>query len=472
MANSSTIFLSLFGGVFLLAGLAMLISGLGDIGVAENDDQWVLVVMGIIFAAAGGAVIAAGFRHGAEVKAIEAAKQRHPSEPWMWERTWTSRRIEHDAGSTTVALWAFALIWNAIVITAGILGWEEMAAQVSEEPAVLFVLLFPVVGIGVFIAAVRSTMQWRRFGTSALVLRRIPVALGRDFTGTLELPADVREADEIMVSLRCLRTTKSGKNTSTAVIWSDEQRYPRTLIGSGPSGPTLAVSFRVPADEPETSVGSGYPSIRWELNVSAAVAGVDFGASYRLPVFRTHDTHEPGASSEEAPSPRAERAFGVVERTIVRQRGADGSSVWHYPPLRAPSAAVFLTGFTIVWSVVVYFLASSDAPGIFTALFGFFEILLIMGTVDVLLGRVTVTIDRRGMSVLGGPGFSMNTRVVPLADVQQFRVKGGMTVGSTVYHSIEASLANGKTVTVGKYLRSRAEAEEIVEEMEEELKRG
>lgn len=463
--------MALFGGVFFLVGLAMLISGLGDIGAAEEGDQWVLAFMGVVFATAGGAVIVAGFRHRAELSAIETAKQRHPSEPWMWERKWRSRRIEHHAGWTSVALWAFALFWNAIVMTAGVLGWEEMASQASEEPAILFVLLFPIVGIGLLVAAVRSTMQWHRFGTSALVLNRLPVSLGRDLDGVLELPSDVRNAEEVLATLRCLRTTRSGKNTTTTVVWSDERRHPRASMGIGPSGPTLAVRFRVPTDEPETSVGNDYPSINWELSVSAAVEGVDFSASYPLPVFKTNETPEPGTDEADKPiTERPVRSSGVVERTIVRQRAADGTATWDYPPMRARKAAVFLTGFTIVWSAIMWLLVSQDAPGIFVAVFGFFEVLLILGTVDVLLGRVTVTVDRSGMLVKHGVGSFLRTRVVAPSDIARIRVKGGMTVGSTMYHNIVATLSDGKNVPVGNYLRSRAEAEAIVEEMEEALK--
>lgn len=473
MINAASIFMALFGGVFFLVGLAMLISGLGDIGTSEEGDQWVLAVMGVVFATAGGAVIVAGFRHRAEVNAIEAAKQRHPSEPWMWERKWQTRRIEHHAGWTTVGLWAFAFFWNAIVLTAGALGWEEMAAEASEEPAILFVLLFPIIGIGVIVAAVRSTLQWRRFGTSALVLSRIPISLGRDLDGVLELPSDVRNAEEVVATLRCLRTTRSGKNTTTTVIWSDERRHPRASMGIGPSGPTLAVRFRVPADEPESTVGGGTPSISWELSVSAAVEGVDFSASYPLPVFRTSDTPEPGSEEVERPTiERNERISGVVERTIIRQRAADGGATWDYPPMRAPKAAVFLSGFTIVWSAILWLMLTNDAPGIIVAVFGFFEILLIMGTADVLLGRVVVTIDRSGMFVRSGLTTSLSSRQFAASDVLRFRVKGGMTVGSTMFHSIEATLRSGKAMTVGKYLRSRGEAEAIVAEMEEELRRG
>lgn len=473
MINAASIFMTLFGGVFFLAGLAMLISGLGDVGVSDDEGQWVLAAMGTIFATVGGGIIYLGFRHGAEEKERAAARERHPSEPWMWERKWQTRRIEHHAGWTTVGLWAFAFFWNAIVVTAGTLGWEEMAAEASEEPAILFVLLFPIVGIGVIVAAVRSTLQWRRFGTSALVLNRIPVSLGRDLDGVLELPSDVRNAEEVVATLRCLRTTRSGKNTTTTVIWSDERRHPRASMGIGPSGPTLAVRFRVPADEPESTVGGGTPSISWELSVSAAVEGVDFSASYPLPVFRTSDTPEPGSEEVERPTiERSERASGVVERTIIRQRAADGAATWDYPPMRAPKAAVFLAGFTIAWSAILWLMLANDAPGIFVAVFGFFEILLVMGTADVVLGRVVVTIDRSEMSVRSGLTMTPNSRKFAASDVLRFRVKGGMTVGSTMFHSIEATLRSGKTVIVGKYLRSRGEAEAIVGEMEEELRRG
>jgi hypothetical protein len=317
-------------------------------------------------------------------------------------------------------------------------------------------------------------MQWRRFGTSAFVLNRVPVGLGRELEGVIELPNDVREAEEVLVVLTCLRTTRSGKNTTTTALWNDEQRYPRTLMGSGPSGPTLAVRFVLPTDQPPTSVESGYPSVRWQVSVAAAIAGVDFSAHYQVPVFRTNEPPIAlnAGSTDATPIDSArERGSGIVRRTIVRERTSDGASVWNYRPLRAPSGAAFMTFFTLIWTGIVYLLITQDVSEFLTIIFGFFEVVLVLGTVDVLAGRTIVMIDRQGMLVQSGPGILLRSRRVAFADVGTFEIKSGMTIGTTMYHTIEVTTEEGKKVTVGTYLRSRAEAEEIAEEMREEVKR-
>lgn len=473
MANAGTIILVLFGGVFFLVGITLFVTALNDIGLAEDNSPWVLAAMGAVFAAVGGGIIWIGLHARTSMRRQEELQQQHPKEPWLWEERWRDRRIKHDARGASLALWGFAILWNAIVGTAIAAGWRDLLDQVSEEPGMLFFLLFPVVGIGVLIAAIRSTMQWRRFGTSTLVLDRLPVPIGGELEGVLELPADVREADEVLVTLVCLRTTRHGKNTTTTMLWGDERRHPRSSMGSGSSGPTLAIRFSVPPDAVPSSVGGGTPSISWKVRVTAAVSGVDFAAEYPIPVFQTDDPPTTTRAAEDAPKPDRthQRGAGVIQRTIVRAPLPEGGAEWVYPAFRAKGGAAFMFLFTLFWTGIVYLLVTQDVPGIFAAIFGFFEVVLVLGLIDVLFGRLIVRIDRQGLVATSGPGILWKTRRLPLNGVTTFEVKLGMTVGSTAYHSIEARTDGGQKLAVGKYLRSRGEAEAIVEEMEAELKR-
>ena len=86
---------------------------------------------------------------------------------WMMRRLFTGEAAA--AGSTNAGagfLWFFALVWNAISFPAAIFAIPQGMAD--GEWAVLFVLLFPIIGLGVLWAAILTTFeQLRRGGASA-----------------------------------------------------------------------------------------------------------------------------------------------------------------------------------------------------------------------------------------------------------------------------------------------------------------
>jgi len=71
-----------------------------------------------------------------------------------------SRAPAKTAASAVGGLWFFALMWNAISFPAAAIAVPQGLAE--GEWGVLFVLLFPLIGIGVLWAAIGATVAWLR----------------------------------------------------------------------------------------------------------------------------------------------------------------------------------------------------------------------------------------------------------------------------------------------------------------------
>ncbi len=285
MNTANAIILVLFGGIFAVVGVFVTLDSISTDPNTDGEPPWASVVMGSLFAAVGIGVMAVGVRQGLVGSRQEEFRRRYPDQPWQWRDDWRSGRIEHNAKWLAIAMWAFSILWNGIVLMAGVLGGEDLLRQASEEPMTYLFLLFPVVGVGVLFLAVRAAMQWRRYGTSTLILRSVPVRIGGQLEATVQLPPDVRGASELKVQVSCSRTTRHGKNSTTTVLWSEERTYPGISMGVGPHGPTLTVRQDIPKEAEQSSVGSPNPSVNWKVEISAEVEGVDFQADYIIPVF-------------------------------------------------------------------------------------------------------------------------------------------------------------------------------------------
>jgi hypothetical protein len=99
----------------VLAGLFLIGASLRGFAGEELLRKNVLSgIIGIVFAIAGLAIVAAGV-HGARRADAEAAlRARHPGEPWMWNPAWTDRRISDRSRASTLSLWLFTFFWNGV----------------------------------------------------------------------------------------------------------------------------------------------------------------------------------------------------------------------------------------------------------------------------------------------------------------------------------------------------------------------
>ena len=86
---------------------------------------------------------------------------------WMMRRLFTGEAAAATSNNAGAGfLWFFALVWNAISFPAALIAIPQGVAD--GEWGVLFVLLFPIIGLGVLWAAILTTFeQLRRGGAPA-----------------------------------------------------------------------------------------------------------------------------------------------------------------------------------------------------------------------------------------------------------------------------------------------------------------
>ncbi|HYO78340.1 MAG TPA: hypothetical protein VE010_17910 [Thermoanaerobaculia bacterium] len=222
-----------------------------------------------------------GLKRAAETSRLQA---RHPGEPWMWNVEWASRRIHDQNRPAMVLLWLFAILWNA---TAAPVLFFLPRAIATQNYIGFVALIFPLVGLGIIIAAVRMTMRALRFRRSALVLTDLPVPLGGAFRGRVEVPyAPLAEAVSITVKFAAIYRYRSGKSTHEKVLWQDEREIARGAIGRTPEGVSIPIAMDVPAHLPQTNDDAFHQHL-WRLTVKGEVPGIDDAATFEVPVFDT-----------------------------------------------------------------------------------------------------------------------------------------------------------------------------------------
>ena len=421
-------------------------------------------LFGVTFGGVGfGGIVAvlAGRRKLREQEALEAG---HPESPWLWRADWASGRIIDSGRATMFSVWVFAALWNLISFPTGFLGVR--AAIQEGKPAALLALLFPLVGSGLLVWAVRLTLRYRKYGVSRLELSTIPGVIGRTLTGMVRAPARMQPADGFEVTLTCVRrvTTRSGKSNSTSesIIWQDERRVRGEPTRTAAAMEThIPVAFRLPADAQPSDDSDPNNRVLWQLRLSAVTPGLDYESQFEVPVFRTSASDQPLSAEEEriTQDPLAGAGYQQpADSRIVVTSNRRGTEVL-FPAARNPGAATSLSFFLLLWVGCIALQMYFRAPLVFPIVTGLFGVLILIGVLDLWLEVSRVVVDGGILTWATGYLFPGRERTLHGSEIAAVTASIGMQAGPTVYYDVTVHQKNGKKIKVGHSVRDKREAE-------------
>lgn len=417
--------------------------------VLNREMRWGLLGFGMIFplvfGGAGLGVMFLGRRAGRETKKRDARKELYPDQPWMWVDKWRTPTI---AGETRTAMWlaiGFAAIWNLVSLPVLFIVPGEVA---DGNHAVLVGLLFPLIGVGLAVWAVREVIRHRRYGASKLELQSHPVPLAGHMRATLNVPARL-QAREVQVQLACINryATGSGKNRSTRenVLWEDKQRAPATS-GAGPGQTSARIEMRLPAGQPVSSDENPKNRIIWRLTATSEEPGVDYKAVFELPVF---DTGEAVAEAVEGDAPAAVFEADDWHETGVVHDYASGGQRFVFPRYRLLGAGLGLMFGGLVFTGAGVGMVLLGGMWVFGGIFAAVGLLLLWGAISMLFQRSEVIVGNGRLrwchGVFGG------WQEVEAGALKSISVEKSGSVGSNLYFQlkIERWGREGKTAIAG-----------------------
>jgi len=224
-------------------------------------------------------------RNAARAAALQAGA---PDQPWLWRPEWSARRIPDRRGAAPVVLWVVSIFWNVVTIPVGFILIHQWFEQ--PNPILLVFLLFPLVGVGLIIGAIYTTLRRLKFGRSICTIDRVPIVPGASFHGEIEMRGDAVPEGGYRLLLVCVHrvTTGSGKNQSTheTPLWQTESRVTAaTAMRLATGGVRVPFSIAIPSDVRATDLRTARDQIVWRLDASAEMPGIDYAASFELPVF-------------------------------------------------------------------------------------------------------------------------------------------------------------------------------------------
>jgi hypothetical protein len=423
-----------------------------------------LGLFGLTFGAVGIGGIAAALAGSRKLKEQAALESRHPDRPWLWRHDWASGRIQDSGRRSVVFAWIFAVFWNLVSLPAGYLGVQT--ALEKGEHAALLGLLFPIVGAGLLVWAIRASIRFKKYGSSHLQLSTIPGVVGRTLAGTVSVPGALVAAGDFLSTLSCVHqvTTGSGKSRSTSedVLWQEERRV-QGVASRNPTGmvTNVPITFRIPSDLRPSDSSNTRDTVVWQLRVSAEMPGVDYDSTFEVPVFHTAASGEPLTREEEqlTRDPLADLPYQQPPGSrILVTNNRRGTEIL-FPAARNPGVAVGSTLFLLIWCGAIVLQVYFDVPTVFPVIFGLFGSLILIGVLDLWMEVSRVTIDAGTLTVATGYLYPGKERSLPGSEVAEVAAMIGMRSGRTPYYDIVVRRKNGKKIRAGRSIRDKREAE-------------
>jgi hypothetical protein len=414
----------------------------------------VLGIVGMVFSLVGYGMIVGALMGRKRGQREDELRARHPGQPWLWKEEWASRRIHDSNRTNTVFLWVLAVFWNAVSWPVLLVLPRELEQQ---NWVVLVAAIFPVAGVILIGGAIRATMRAMRFNRSTLVLDQVPVSIGGMLRGHVEVPYEpLAEASSIIVRLTAINRVRSGKSTTESIAVQEEREVLRGSVSRMPDGVSIPIAIDVPYDGPETQT-EGNAQSRWRLTVDAEVPGIDYSASFDVPVFRTElSMARADAPSLPPPEPRAPVDY-VTKQTLAGRE-------LYFGRFRARGMAVFMFFFSLLWTAIVGVLFVVDAPIIITLVFAFFDVLIVGIALDMFFGSTTVLLGRDKV-VVRHTLFRTKETVLRRDEIASAKATMGSQAGGRPYYDVEVRTAGGKKVHAGRYIRSKREAEWVASQI-------
>ena len=120
--------------------------------------------------------------------------------------------------------------------------------------------------------------------------------------------------------------------------------------------------------------------------------------------------------------------------------------------------ALVLTVFTLIWSAIIWFMMTQDAPIFFPIFFGLFNLLLLYTVLQLWFGVSKVLIESGQLTVTSGFLWLGVSKVIPCSQVKDIQISIGMQSGGcsgTPYYNIELITNDKKKVSLGRSIKDK-----------------
>jgi hypothetical protein len=465
------VFLILFILPFLAVGIALGVLMVEAFLEGDIGKGFLLLAFSGAFGSVGVGLLVALLRGRGGQRDFEHRKTLFPGEPWRWKKEWESNEIQSSAKSGLLLTWVFTFLWNSIAFPLIFLLRDEIIEK--GNLGALAGLMFPLVGTGVLVYALKLSWSYLSYGSPVFVMNEVPGVIGGELSGRIEVRSPLQPTGGFTVRLSCIKRTESGsgdsRSTHDDVCWQEEQTGILPGVSISGSGSSIPLRFLVPFDCEQSSVEAG--GVFWRLEVVGAVPGVDFTGTFVVPLFKTVKSL-PSQTEEELRSTALKSWHGFIPPTeagIRVQRTTTGGTEFVIAAGRNAGIAAIFGVVTIVWTGILALVLYAGAPLLFSIVFGIFDLIFLFGVVQFMFTETRIVVETGHVAIRRYVFGLMFGKRIPCADIEHVHLEIGAQAGTSTFQSIALIRKGGAAVNAGGLIRIKRHAEWLADTLEKAI---
>lgn len=382
----------------------------------------------------------------------------HPDQPWLWRADWAAGEIHSSPKAKAIFFVLLAILWNFCTFSA----LASVSTNVDPDRAKItaWLMLFPLIGIGLLFTAMRALFRWRVFGESIFQLKLVPGTIGGALEGVIRCSHPLPPMRPVKLHLTCINRVRGGDSKMTDLpIWSDQLEVATDVAGAIPVAIYIPPGCRPTATEPLDNL------VTWSLIASSPANLVSYRAVFEVPIFETSETSARASDADELRAQRNARitAFQAPEKSRIRVALADdGSTEVFFPSFRNPAVALAVLGFLVLWIGLTIILFKDNAPLIFRIAWPFSDVLIGIWVLSLLFGSTSAHARNGEVTIVSRLlGIPIRNHHLVLSQINDIQSGAGMYAGNTVYRRIQIHLTGKDTISFGDGIPDSIEADWI-----------
>ena len=408
-------------------------------------------------------------------KKKDTADPAYQTEPWKLNDKWQTASVRSSSKQTMYFTWGFAAFWNLVSAPLPFLMYREILEK--QNYAALLGILFPLIGIGLIVWAVRSTLEWKRFGPAPVALDPFPGAIGGHVGGTIDVNLPFDAGTKIMLTLTNLHSyiSGSGKNRSRSekAKWQDKQI---AHSESGPNGTRLSFRFGVPEGLTESDADQSCDDYHiWRLNLQADLPGTDIDRDYEIPVYPTGErSHHISARAVESARSETDQMDDLAVRDAIELSTSFGGKEMYFPMGRNLGSALGGLVFGGTFTGAGWWLMFPEGRFFFGLVFGAVGLAILLFSLYAGLNSLQIIKDATELSsvrrILGIPVKRSRmrcTELVRFSKDSSYKTQSGKK--HVVHYSIYAEDSRGQKMVVGEGFKGDSQANAAIRFLTREL---
>ncbi|NVJ67477.1 MAG: DUF3592 domain-containing protein [Gammaproteobacteria bacterium] len=444
--------------------------------VIDREIRWGMLGFGsiflLVFGGVGGGIIFAGFWGSRKIKQENAYKQQFYDEPWKWKKEWQGDYFTADTKVGFIGTLIFAILWNAISLPATILGVPKMIEE--GEYAFLFILLFPIIGLGMLTWAIVLYLRHRKYGSTRLYLNDGRIKIGAVNAGRFEFVQHRFENPDAIVKAALIHSYESSsgskKTTRETVAWEDTYRVD---LFSQP----LEFQFKIPKGLQQTDESNSRSQYKWKISIESKQPGPDLTIDFEVPAFAISEAQSlaqedletdlfsdaTSASTINAQSKGDWSKLGLIESHT--NRGQE----FYFP--RQNKLNWSLMGlFGLVFVAIGIGVYLGGAPVLFPIVFGLMGGLIAIIGVRAALYKSRVFVESNSLHYQSGHFSFGKTISIPRDSIKNIQAISRASSGNTKFYNIIVTSNDGKQNTIAKHLKVKGDIDAFIDKLKRDLR--